>query len=1666
MIQIDQAYKKYVLSGSDFVLVDGTVNNTTKTVYKAGEGVPVIGTPGWQNPISAWDTALFALSTDTVFVSSFTTLDEFTSGSIFTSNGTNSLVSGSEFILLSSTTPTVFEAIFRADSSLNGTLTSDIGGSGTIDYSTNTWTVNISPTAIETGGIQTSAYEYQGKKLGSSPLVKWNYTTPSTATYAATANYNDLYTIDTYFHPSGLSVDNTLLSGGVEFINFHFETPGEKTITAEASGIVSGVVNYTYDIKEISGLVIDNTSNIDEWTMTVSATEWSDKGLDADDILSWTVYGNQGFISAYYQPSGPIYFTSTETTTVVGPTATVGASDIDHIKFYYNTPGVKTVKASKINPANGEEYVSTNVLYVSSVSPNVTFDLPTLSSENFYSSGLEIQQDAADYVNRTADITLRGKYGDTYGSKTLFTIPGDKVIQWDVDTTTGLSVKNALGDPISLPTFGSAYTLSSLELSSTDQSAYVISGFYYNETANYDEYDFVTNFEPSNVFIDYSFNNCPFTRSLTATAKTLVGGTEYDVQGGWNIKWLVEDSTNIWSATKPDGVTYNIGNTLPVDDIGTIIFSVTPESSATPESLSADLKLIYTTSVSAVSTINFDQYPDETIFDVDAQMNMELASHSNFNGMWRVSSSDWAGSYTANLSAFLNDSLADVGDANNYQWTFGDGSSDTGVEVTKVFDTTTLPTVCSITLAVSCLSATPEFIFPHTKSVTFDLNLVTVLPSAEAFIYPKYGWYDKLYRFVDLVTPLSARFANEIITYGEGDTPEMWLSASNNGEVGITNVWWMSGGINNDYKTTGGKGSWEVPETCVGCTTGYYTIPVLLGVFDATTSQSMASSYFDDDTGTETIYGNFSEHVIKINGYDTPEVEVSVTSKTDNTGVTIDAAQTTTFADSAADISIGSTADYLWILSGANHYIEQLNDSQFILTSGVSFGDAYNIQVSANLPEYINQTYGGEWLSSNRVVVSPQLSFEPISVFFNISANEPYTVYETGTIPLTGFVPFVGVGNLSTTLNQDFTATWVVESDTYVAAPSATLSPWTCSYLISGGKPYNKDDYTSEETTIFCSVTDSTGTVGSIERTMSTRTPPAAFLDVYPVNKYVVVDEPTKIINLSRTTLPFIPISAYMWSNGYNTSATYYDNQPFVTTYPENGNQSVLLSAIDNKSFLTNSIFLAEVIVLDDWVDFDPDIIRSSTVPLELPQQLKDIHMPPNEFVTDDNIDVVFRKLDENLDYIDKISKIYDVPPIDYLGWLGKDSTDTTNVWHIKDVDSNYSDLSGSNGFTQINDVTVRSDGLICIADDTQVRILSGNYLATELDQITRVTIGDDFAEVTAVDTDNRDRIFVLDKLNNKVSIFEYDLDNIEPLRMLSNWGGLGGPGALNSYNFPNDLMIHNNEIWITDTGNGVIKRYSNTGNWLGVYSSEYFSANINTETGTPLAGSPISTAIDRSGNIHVLTSEYVVKLDPNGNFLMTYEYGSTATPQKIFASPDDGMMYIVVSDSVIKITDNGTYIGILGDNDLNYTPTFTSVLHDENRNLYVCDTKHLLLYVDYIKILGSRINTGVVWNDVSVDKNEFTQDWVYNKTFHRFWDNMEYMRKSLYGKVVEVTEDGITRLTTSPRTTEEWPEFTYNKTNIVIGVNEFCSAPVINRLIDQSYDCLETLLEMVDIRE
>jgi hypothetical protein len=86
--------------------------------------------------------------------------------------------------------------------------------------------------------------------------------------------------------------------------------------------------------------------------------------------------------------------------------------------------------------------------------------------------------------------------------------------------------------------------------------------------------------------------------------------------------------------------------------------------------------------------------------------------------------------------------------------------------------------------------------------------------------------------------------------------------------------------------------------------------------------------------------------------------------------------------------------------------------------------------------------------------------------------------------------------------------------------------------------------------------------------------------------------------------------------------------------------------------------------------------------------------------------------------------------------------------------------------------------------------------------------------------------------------------------------------------------------------------------------------------------------------------------------------------------------------------------------------------------------------------------------DDLLIHKNEYIQNWVYNKAFQRLWDNIEFLRHIL------VYQDTGCQQYRTPK---------YSKEQIFIGQNEIVTSTVINRNINYLWYNLSSLFEYFD---
>jgi hypothetical protein len=162
-------------------------------------------------------------------------------------------------------------------------------------------------------------------------------------------------------------------------------------------------------------------------------------------------------------------------------------------------------------------------------------------------------------------------------------------------------------------------------------------------------------------------------------------------------------------------------------------------------------------------------------------------------------------------------------------------------------------------------------------------------------------------------------------------------------------------------------------------------------------------------------------------------------------------------------------------------------------------------------------------------------------------------------------------------------------------------------------------------------------------------------------------------------------------------------------------------------------------------------------------------------------------------------------------------------------------------------------------------------------------------------------------------------------------------------------------------------------------------------------------------------------------------------------------MTYILFDTLVLKYFRNGVFAGY-AISDIPGLSNMSSIYHDEFRNLLVTFNENIYKTVDVMKL---KANTGnlpsTFWslNDLFINKEEYVQNWVYNKSFQRLWDNIEMMRNTIFFG----TSGACTMYTPPP----------HSKDKILIGQNEIVTSTVINRCITYLWDNYNSLIKYFD---
>ena len=350
----------------------------------------------------------------------------------------------------------------------------------------------------------------------------------------------------------------------------------------------------------------------------------------------------------------------------------------------------------------------------------------------------------------------------------------------------------------------------------------------------------------------------------------------------------------------------------------------------------------------------------------------------------------------------------------------------------------------------------------------------------------------------------------------------------------------------------------------------------------------------------------------------------------------------------------------------------------------------------------------------------------------------------------------------------------------------------------------------------------------------------------------------------------------------------------------------------------------------------------------------------------------------------------------------------------------------------------------IILAYPTELNLVRNDYAATNIDREPLVDEMFGFQNIVGLTTSIDGKIFVLDQNLPRVSVFEITENKF---RRFNSWGGFGLKNNSLGFNKPNDIHIDSeNYVWIADTGNNCIKKFASNGRGLMTITHEKFDAS-----------SPRSVCVDSQLNVHVLIEGEILVFDNSGSYQFSYTFPvDVVSVSKINTSYNREMIYVTYNSGIIKFFRNGSiayytikdYECASGD----VLQGYNSIAQDSHRNVYVTVGEKLLKIADLMNLtqVKSNLSPDLYW-DISkllVHKEEYIQPWVYLKSFHRLWDNIELLRSSLFYE-----ETGC----------KSYKKPSYDKSELVIGQNEIVTNAVINRLSNQLWTNLVPLVDYFD---
>ena len=422
---------------------------------------------------------------------------------------------------------------------------------------------------------------------------------------------------------------------------------------------------------------------------------------------------------------------------------------------------------------------------------------------------------------------------------------------------------------------------------------------------------------------------------------------------------------------------------------------------------------------------------------------------------------------------------------------------------------------------------------------------------------------------------------------------------------------------------------------------------------------------------------------------------------------------------------------------------------------------------------------------------------------------------------------------------------------------------------------------------------------------------------------------------------------------------------------------------------------------------------------IQLNNQYEDIQISANELAINDTLNIKIGKLYENFLQMYGLTKLTNNNILgNYAGSFGNYNNQLQ--WSSSTVNTSGARINVNIGLPDLDNITVwesisaskYNNGILNVmSDGTSLIFLQTDFNNTTVTPILSTQKSNDlsnylYTNISDIAIDNSNNLLVLDSGQNNLYLYDisgfFNNDNVKHnTRYLKNViGGFGDKYGKNKFNNPVAIESVNGINFVLDSGNDCIKIYDKDLNWLDTVIFKNLFIDY----------PPIDFYIDSNFKCYIITSNsYILVIDlTTKTHISTIDYttllGVGETFKRIKGSDfNDNVYYVLTNFNIIKryksrddaeigrfFPNNSQYITATQLQEINIIGTvgYDNIgcfcLNEINAGVFLNfnETNNL------ISILDNDDFQIYTLNDIKIQREEYSQYWVFNKTILKLYND------------------------------------------------------------------------------